>query len=89
MCKYIEEGMRVYDIVWGRWSNTFLRSLINGQKVLHEHSYNFRLSGQLSLVEAWEYTFFGQYLCLSGAVSRDKWLLDAEPDQVDESEHAG
>ena len=67
----------MYDIVWGRWSNTFLRSLNNELKVLHEHSYNFRLSAQLYLVEAWVYTFFGQYLCLSGAVSRDKWLLDA------------
>ena len=81
--------MRVYDIVWGRWSNTFLRSLNNELKVLHENSYNFRLSAQLYLVEAWVYTFFGQYLCLSRAVSRGKWLLDAEPDQVDESEHAG
>jgi hypothetical protein len=75
-------------------TNGFLGHLVNGPKVLNEHSYNLRLFGQPSLDQPWGYTFFGHHLCLAVAIL-GKWMvigptfLGAEPDRIDEGPHKG
>jgi hypothetical protein len=48
-------------------TNGFLGYLVNGPRVLNEHSYNF-LFGQPSVDKPWGYTFFGHHLCLAVAI---------------------
>jgi hypothetical protein len=69
--------------------NGFLGHLVNGRRVLNEHSYNFRLLGEPSRTESWAYTFFGHHLCLSVFVKGKRIVigptfLGAEPDRIDE-----
>ncbi|CAG8978449.1 hypothetical protein HYALB_00013276 [Hymenoscyphus albidus] len=75
-------------------TNDFLGQLVNGKKVLNEHSYNFRLFGTPSLTSPWGYTFFGHHLCLSVAFLGKRMVIGptfmgAEPDRIDEGPHAG
>ena len=75
-------------------TNDFLGHLVNGKKVLNEHSYNFRLFGTPSLTEPWGYTFFGHHLCLAVVVQGKRMVIGptfmgAEPDRIDEGPHNG
>ena len=74
--------------------NGFLGELVNGKKVMNEHSYNFRLFGHPSSVEPWGFTFFGHHLCLAVVVAGSRMVIGptfmgAEPDCIDEGPHAG
>ena len=74
--------------------NGFLGELIDGRKVMNEHSYNFRLFGRPSMMGPWGYTFFGHHLCLAVVVQGTRMVIGptfmgAEPDIVDEGPHAG
>lgn len=75
-------------------TNEFLGHLVNGKKVLNEHSYNFRLFGTPSLTSPWGYTFFGHHLCLAVVFQGKRMVIGptfmgAEPDQIDEGPHKG
>ncbi|RDL36974.1 Uncharacterized protein BP5553_04407 [Venustampulla echinocandica] len=75
-------------------TNGFLGHLVNGKKVLNEHSYNFRLFGTPSLSSPWGYTFFGHHLCLAVVFLGKRMVIGptfmgAEPDRIDEGPHAG
>ena len=75
-------------------TNGFLGHLVNGRKVLNEHSYNFRLFGQPDLEKPWGYTFFGHHLCLAVVLKGRRMVIGptfmgAEPDWIDEGPHAG
>jgi len=75
-------------------TNDFLGHLVNGKKVLNEHSYNFRLFGTPSLTSPWGYTFFGHHLCLNVVFLGKRMVIGptfmgAEPDRIDEGPHAG
>ncbi|QSZ35959.1 hypothetical protein DSL72_007081 [Monilinia vaccinii-corymbosi] len=75
-------------------TNDFLGQLVNGKKVLNEHSYNFRLFGTLSMTTPFGYTFFGHHLCLSVVFLGKKMVIGptfmgAEPDRIDDGPHAG
>jgi hypothetical protein len=75
-------------------TNDFLGHLVNGEKILNQHSYNFRLFGEPSVLKPWGYTFFGHHLCLAVVVARKRIVfgptfMGAEPDRIDEGEHAG
>ncbi|XMA17413.1 hypothetical protein WAI453_010204 [Rhynchosporium graminicola] len=75
-------------------TNGFLGHLVNGRKVLNEHSYNFRLFSTPSLTSPWGYTFFGHHLCLNVVFLGKKMVIGpmfmgAEPDRIDEGPHAG
>jgi len=75
-------------------TNGFLGHLVNGRKVLNEHSYNFRLFGQPDLEKPWGYTFFGHHLCLAVVLKGRGMVIGptfmgAEPDWIDEGPHAG
>jgi hypothetical protein len=75
-------------------TNGFLGCLVNGPKVLNEHSYNFRLFGPPSLDQPWGYTFFGHHLCLAVAILGKRMVigptfLGAEPDWIDQGPHKG
>ncbi|KAJ9614971.1 hypothetical protein H2200_001045 [Cladophialophora chaetospira] len=74
--------------------NGFLGKLVDGHKVMNEHSYNFRLFGHVSMTEPWGYTFFGHHLCLAVVVQGGRMVIGptfmgAEPDVIDEGPHAG
>jgi hypothetical protein len=75
-------------------TNDFLGYLVNGKKVLNEHSYNFRLFAIPSLSSPWGYTFFGHHLCLAVVFSGKRMVIGptfmgAEPDRIDEGPHKG
>ncbi|KAH6714172.1 hypothetical protein DL95DRAFT_371183 [Leptodontidium sp. 2 PMI_412] len=75
-------------------TNDFLGHLVNGKKILNEHSYNFRLFGTPSLTSPWGYTFFGHHLCLNVVFLGKRMVIGptfmgAEPDRIDEGPHAG
>jgi hypothetical protein len=75
-------------------TNAFLGHLINGQSVLNEHSYNFRLFGTPSLTEPWGFSFFGHHLCLQVVFVGKRMVIGptfmgAEPDRIDEGPHEG
>ncbi|CAL3969538.1 hypothetical protein PZA11_005943 [Diplocarpon coronariae] len=75
-------------------TNDFLGHLVNGQKVLNQHSYNFRLFGARSLSSPWGYTFFGHHLSLNVVFLGKRMVIGptfmgAEPDRIDEGPHAG
>ncbi|CZS94919.1 uncharacterized protein RAG0_04731 [Rhynchosporium agropyri] len=75
-------------------TNGFLGHLVNGRKVLNEHSYHFRLFGTPSLTSPWGYTFFGHHLCLNVVFLGKRMVIGpifmgAEPDRIDEGPHAG
>ncbi|KAE9380819.1 hypothetical protein N431DRAFT_324211 [Stipitochalara longipes BDJ] len=75
-------------------TNDFLGHLVNGKKVLNEHSYNFRLFGVPSTSTPWGYTFFGHHLCLAVVFLGKRMVIGptfmgAEPDRIDEGPHAG
>ncbi|KAH8816137.1 hypothetical protein F5884DRAFT_829371 [Xylogone sp. PMI_703] len=84
-----------YDKILGCClTNGFLGQLVNGRKVLNEHSYNFRLFGTPSMTSPWGYTFFGHHLCLAivflgKRMTIGPTFMGAEPDQIDEGPHAG
>ncbi|TVY56824.1 hypothetical protein LSUE1_G009830 [Lachnellula suecica] len=75
-------------------TNDFLGDLVNGKKVLNQHSYNFRLFGTPSLTSPFGFTFFGHHLCLSVVFLGNRMVIGptfmgAEPDRIDEGPHAG
>jgi hypothetical protein len=75
-------------------TNDFLGYLVNGKKVLNEHSYNFRLFGTPSMSKPWGFTFFGHHLCLNVVFLGKRMIIGptfmgAEPDRIDEGPHAG
>ncbi|GHJ86199.1 hypothetical protein NliqN6_2601 [Naganishia liquefaciens] len=75
-------------------TNAFLGQLINGQAVLNEHSYNFRLFGRPSVTAPWGFSFFGHHLCLQVVFVGKRMVIGptfmgAEPDRIDEGPHAG
>jgi hypothetical protein len=82
-------------------TNGFLGHLVNGRKVLNEHSYNFRLFSfpyaapeGAGLSQPWGYTFFGHHLCLAvvfaqGTTVIGPTFMGAEPDRIDEGPYAG
>ena len=75
-------------------TNGFLGHLVNGPKVLNEHSHNFRLFSTPSATVAWGYTFFGHHLCLAVVFVGKRMVIGptfmaAEPDRADEVPHAG
>jgi hypothetical protein len=75
-------------------TNDFLGHLVNGKRVLNEHSYNFRLFGRPDMAEPWGYTFFGHHLCLTVTIQGQRMVIGpsfmgAEPDRIDEGPHAG
>src|ERR1700677_2584175 len=45
--------------------NGFLGELLDGRKVMNEHSYNFRLFGVPDCEQPWAFTFFGHHLCIA------------------------
>ncbi len=74
--------------------NGFLGGLLNGSKVMNEHSYNFRLFGQPCETKPWAFTFFGHHLCIAVFVQGHRMVIGptfmgAEPDYIDEGPHAG
>jgi len=74
-------------------TNSFLGDLINGKKVLNEHSYNFRLFGVPSTSTPWGYTCFGYDLCLAVVffgkrIVIGSTFMGAELDRIDEGPHA-
>lgn len=103
--KYVQAGIHAifkvsfskkgYEKVLGCClTNDFLGQLVNGKKVLNEHSYNFRLFGKPSLSSPWGYTFFGHHLCLSVVFLGKRMVIGptfmgAEPDRIDEGPHKG
>jgi len=75
-------------------TNGFLGELVNGTKVLNEHSYNFRLFGEPNARDEWGYTFFGHHLCLCIVFKGKNMVIGptfmgAEPDRIDEGQHKG
>lgn len=75
-------------------TNDFLGHLVNGKKVLNEHSYNFRLFGKPSTTEPWGFTFFGHHLCVAVVFQGKRMaigptFMGAEPDRIDEGPHKG
>ncbi|KAK0637741.1 hypothetical protein DIS24_g10522 [Lasiodiplodia hormozganensis] len=84
-----------YDKTWACClTNGFLGHLVNGRRVLNEHSYNFRLFGEPSATEPWGYTFFGHHLCLAVIFYGPRMVIGptfmgAEPDRIDEGPHSG
>jgi hypothetical protein len=75
-------------------TNGFLGKLVNGPKVLNEHSYNFRLFGTPNLTEPWGYTFFGHHLAFNLVIQGRRMVIGptfmgAEPDRIDEGPHVG
>ncbi|KAL1625127.1 hypothetical protein SLS56_007472 [Neofusicoccum ribis] len=84
-----------YEKTWACClTNAFLGQLVNGHKVLNEHSYNFRLFGEPSLDKPWGYTFFGHHLCLAVVFVGPRMVIGpsfmgAEPDRIDEGPHKG
>jgi hypothetical protein len=75
-------------------TNGFLGHLVNGPKVLNEHSYNFRPFSTPSATTPWGYTFFGHHLCLAVVFVGKRMVIGptfmgAEPDRIDEGPHAG
>ncbi|CAO1624516.1 unnamed protein product [Jaminaea pallidilutea] len=79
-------------------TNAFLGELVNGRKVLNEHSYNFRLflpaDRQPSLQAPWGWTFFGHHLCIAVCFVGKRMVVapsfsGAEPDAIDVGEHKG
>lgn len=75
-------------------TNHFLGELVNGPRVLNQHSYNFRLFGTPSLETPWGYTFFGHHLCLTVLFYGKSMIIGptfmgAEPDRIDEGPHKG
>jgi hypothetical protein len=74
--------------------NGFLGGLIDGLKVMNEHSYNFRLFGQPDKINPWAFTFFGHHLCLAVVIQGSRMVIGptfmgAEPDYIDEGPHGG
>lgn len=84
-----------YEKTWACClTNAFLGQLVNGHKVLNEHSYNFRLFGEPSVDKPWGYTFFGHHLCLAVVFAGPRMVIGpsfmgAEPDRIDEGPHKG
>ena len=75
-------------------TNAFLGELVNGQRVLNAHSYNFRLFGMPGHAAPWGWTFFGHHLALACVVQGARMALapsfmGAEPDRIDAGPHAG
>jgi hypothetical protein len=79
------------------YTNAFLGQLVNGRKVLNEHSYNFRLFSSASgpsTTEPWGWSFFGHHLCLNVVFVGKRMIIGptfmgAEPDRIDAGPHAG
>jgi hypothetical protein len=79
------------------YTNAFLGELVNGRKVLNEHSYNFRLFSPTSgpsTTEPWGWSFFGHHLCLNVVFVGRRMVIGptfmgAEPDRIDVGPHAG
>ena len=79
------------------YTNAFLGELVNGRKVLNEHSYNFRLFSSApgpSTTEPWGWSFFGHHLCLNVVFVGRRMVIGptfmgAEPDRIDVGPHAG
>ncbi|OMP82311.1 hypothetical protein BK809_0006621 [Diplodia seriata] len=84
-----------FDKTWACClTNGFLGHLVNGRRVLNEHSYNFRLFGEPNATEPWGYTFFGHHLCLAVVFYGPRMVvgptfMGAEPDRIDEGPHSG
>lgn len=84
-----------YDKTWACClTNGFLGHLVNGRRVLNEHSYNFRLFGTPSVDQPWGWTFFGHHLCLAVVFYGPRMVvgptfMGAEPDRIDEGPHEG
>lgn len=75
-------------------TNHFLGQLVNGERVLNEDSYNFRLFGSPEVQRPWGYTFFGHHLCLAVVFYGNRMVIGptfmgAEPDRIDEGPHKG
>lgn len=74
--------------------NGFLGGLLNGDRVMNEHSYNFRLFGVPDCDQPWALTFFGHHLCIAVFFQGNRMVIGpsfmgAEPDYIDEGPHAG
>jgi hypothetical protein len=74
--------------------NGFLGELVQGEQVMNQHSYNFRLFGRPSADQSFGWTFFGHHVCLAvvvcgGSMIISPSFLGAEPDVVDSGPHAG
>ncbi|KAH7065421.1 hypothetical protein B0J12DRAFT_561185 [Macrophomina phaseolina] len=84
-----------YEKTWACClTNAFLGHLVNGRRVLNEHSYNFRLFGSPSAEQPWGWTFFGHHLCLAVVFYGPRMVIGptfmgAEPDRIDEGPHEG
>ncbi|KAJ2895851.1 uncharacterized protein MKZ38_006135 [Zalerion maritima] len=92
-----------YRKLWGCClTNGFLGHLVDGRKVMNEHSYNFRIFGEIPPAdkaertgkEKWAYTFFGHHLCAAVVFVGQREVIGpvfmgAEPDEIDEGPDAG
>lgn len=74
--------------------NAFLGTLVNGHKVLNEHSYNFLIFGSPSATEPWGWSLYGHHLCMNvylrrGQVSIAPVFIGAEPNEIDSGPDKG
>lgn len=75
--------------------NHFLGELVNAQRVMNEHSYNFVLFGaEPSVTSPWGFSFYGHHLCLSvflrgPQIVVSPWFTGAEPNVIDAGPYAG
>ncbi|KAH8698729.1 hypothetical protein BGW36DRAFT_293720 [Talaromyces proteolyticus] len=99
--------MRVYDLMKASLSrsgyakargcmkvNAFLGEVVDGTKVLNEHSYNLLLFGTPSLTLPWGWQLYGHHLCINCFVLASQVVISpvfmgAEPNIIDEGPDQG
>lgn len=76
------------------WTNAFLGELTQLQNLMNEWSYNLLLFGDPSVSEPWGWNLYGHHLSLNcffleGQMVMTPVFMGAEPNVIDEGEHAG
>ncbi|KAK9454015.1 hypothetical protein V1511DRAFT_512455 [Dipodascopsis uninucleata] len=74
--------------------NHFLGELVQGQKVMNIHSYNFVLFGEASEERPWGFSCYGHHLCLNVMLYRSQivvapFFTGAEPNLIDDGPYNG
>lgn len=74
--------------------NHFLGELVQTERVMNMHSYNFALFGNPSTTRPWGFTFYGHHLCLNIFFYKRQmiispWFTGAEPNEIDKGPWVG
>jgi hypothetical protein len=74
--------------------NHFLGELVESPAIMNEHSYNFVLFGQPSVIRPWGFSFYGHHLCLNvflhqTQITISPWFTGAEPNLIDQGPYKG